>query len=287
MLQVSLLLTLLAGLSLTGGTLGLDLTKDWQNVVKSTDITLPPSLPYTFQVKADWGGNPDADDLVITLRSTINDDVNVEFELNARKFKTTACQSSSPQDVQIPDSGVGDWNFEMSTSEVKVSLNGKEVVSITNECMLGYVSPAKWIQFSGRDDVSRQFRLLPEPCTGFPSDWQSVEPMTSGTTTPSGTSVNVVCTDSRANKGSTEVTCKIGEEWTFEVKPDCVYQCTGFDESEFPNMFIPALPAYEGEELEVQCYGGTVQLGSDTVTCNKGTEFTFNIKPECSRPGKT
>ena len=66
--------------------------------------------------------------------------------------------------------------------------------------------------------------LFSEPCTGFPSDWQSVEPMTSGTTTPSGTSVNVVCTDSRANKGSTEVTCKSGQEWTFEVKPDCVYR---------------------------------------------------------------
>ena len=65
-------------------------------------------------------------------------------------------------------------------------------------------------------------------------------------------------------------------------------ECTGVDENEFPNMFIPALPADEGEELEVQCYGGTVQLGSDTVTCNKGTEFTYDgIKPECSRPGKT
>ena len=64
-------------------------------------------------------------------------------------------------------------------------------------------------------------------------------------------------------------------------------ECTGVDENEFPNMFIPALPADEGEELEVQCYGGTVQLGSDTVTCNKGTEFTFNIKPECKKLGKT
>ena len=42
--------------------------------------------------------------------------------------------------------------------------------------------------------------------------------------TSSGTPVVVACTDSRVNKGSEEVTCKTGQEWTFAVAPECVYR---------------------------------------------------------------
>ena len=52
-------------------------------------------------------------------------------------------------------------------------------------------------------------------------------------------------------------------------------------------MFIPALPADQGAELQVQCFGGTVQQGSETVTCKIDRTFTYNgIKPECTKLGK-
>ena len=67
-----------------------------------------------------------------------------------------------------------------------------------------------------------------------------------------------------------------------------VSECTSLDETEFPNMFIPALPADEKEVLKVQCFGGTVQLGSETVTCDKDRTFTYDsdTKPECRKLGK-
>ena len=51
-------------------------------------------------------------------------------------------------------------------------------------------------------------------------------------------------------------------------------------------MFIPALPAYEGDVLTVQCYRDTVQLGSEIVTCYKDQRFNSNIGPECRKLGK-
>ena len=51
-------------------------------------------------------------------------------------------------------------------------------------------------------------------------------------------------------------------------------------------MFIPALPADEGAELQVQCFGGTVQMGSEIVTCDKDRTFTYDTKPECRKLGK-
>ena len=52
-------------------------------------------------------------------------------------------------------------------------------------------------------------------------------------------------------------------------------------------MFIPGLPADEGAELQVQCYGGTSQLGGDHVKCVSGEEFDYNdeTKPDCRETG--
>ena len=58
------------------------------------------------------------------------------------------------------------------------------------------------------------------------------------------------------------------------------------DEEKFPNMFIPTLPVDEGEILQVQCFGGTVQLGSETVTCKNGSEYMYDVKPNCREIGK-
>ena len=52
-------------------------------------------------------------------------------------------------------------------------------------------------------------------------------------------------------------------------------------------MFIPALPAYEGDVLTVQCFRDTVQLGSEIVTCHKEQSFNFDIDPECRELGKS
>ena len=50
-------------------------------------------------------------------------------------------------------------------------------------------------------------------------------------------------------------------------------------------MFVPDLPGYEGTVLQVQCFGGAVQLGSGTVTCEKDQSFTYDSKPECRKLG--
>ena len=61
-------------------------------------------------------------------------------------------------------------------------------------------------------------------------------------------------------------------------------------EKEFPNMFfIPALPAYKGDELQVQCFGGTVHLGAEMVTCVSGSDYNHDsekYKPNCREIGK-
>ena len=72
-----------------------------------------------------------------------------------------------------------------------------------------------------------------------------------------------------------------------ELLTDQLSECTGIDETEFPNMFVPDLPEDEGTVLRVQCFGGTVQLGSGTVTCEKDQSFTYDSKPECRKLGKT
>ena len=64
------------------------------------------------------------------------------------------------------------------------------------------------------------------------------------------------------------------------------------NEEEFQNMFfIPALPVYQGDELQVQCFGGTVHLGAETVTCESGSEYNHahagDNKPTCREIGKT
>ena len=63
--------------------------------------------------------------------------------------------------------------------------------------------------------------LFSEPCTAYPSTWQHVK---FPGETPSGDLVTVACTDSRVNKGSEEVTCKTGQQWTSDVTPECVYR---------------------------------------------------------------
>ena len=49
-------------------------------------------------------------------------------------------------------------------------------------------------------------------------------------------------------------------------------------------MLIP-LPADKDTELQVTCVAGTIQLGGDKVTCDKGDEFTYNTKPNCRQIG--
>ena len=89
-----------------------------------------------------------------------NYQANIEFKLGARTYKPAYCDDN-PTSVSIPDDGVGIWKFEMSETEVKVSLNGKDIVSDTQDCLLEHVHPAKWIMFSGKDDVSQEFRFIP------------------------------------------------------------------------------------------------------------------------------
>ena len=50
-------------------------------------------------------------------------------------------------------------------------------------------------------------------------------------------------------------------------------------------MLIP-LPADKDTELQVMCVAGTIQLGGDKVTCEKGDKFTYDPKPYCRQIGK-
>ena len=147
-----------------------------------------------------------------------------------------------------------------------------------------------------------------------------MKPLSTSEEIDAGSKVTVQCEDTRVSKGSSEVTCTSGDQWQFEEKPDCVLrefplllcsvmnelnliqhnqpllitdpshdihpsECTGFDGTALPNMFIPSLPAYEGAESEVTCFAGTFQLGGDHVICVSGKEFRYVKKPDCREIG--
>ena len=66
--------------------------------------------------------------------------------------------------------------------------------------------------------------IISDPCTAvaYPSDWSHVKPMIEGKETDAGMKVTVECEAPRVNRGSSDVTCKTGDQWEFGEKPDCL-----------------------------------------------------------------
>ena len=122
---------------------------------KGIDTQLPSSLPYTFQIKAEWNGDVDNDDLVFML---LPDYEILEFEVSQKELRTTTCGTLP---VKIPSTVSGVWTFEMSNQQMEVSLNGYTIITVShnNECLMKYIRAATAVVFSDKDDISQQIRL--------------------------------------------------------------------------------------------------------------------------------
>ncbi|XP_063686024.1 uncharacterized protein LOC134819805 [Bolinopsis microptera] len=192
-----------------------------------------------------------------------------------------SCPDTEKNDLEIENSDTGIWTIKVTNAHIEFLLDGELVTSCEDACLMSEVHATNVIQFGAKDDISKSFRLQLDPCTEYPSDWNHVEPSSAGEEIDAGSKVTVECKATRVNKGGSEVTCTSGNQWEFEEKPDCVLQCTGFDETYLPNMFSPSLPAYEGAQSMVTCFAGTFQLGGEHVVCVSGEEFSYDTKPDC------
>ena len=68
--------------------------------------------------------------------------------------------------------------------------------------------------------------------------------------------------------------------------------CTDQFDASWANNLVVAesstnqLPAKYGDEITLKCEDGYEQKGSDTITCQDGTQFTFSTQPNCEKLGK-
>ncbi|XP_063692874.1 uncharacterized protein LOC134824828 [Bolinopsis microptera] len=78
------------------------------------------------------------------------------------------------------------------------------------------------IKFHYSETASDFYRPLTVICTGLKAEWTSTIKTAANFPVDPGTVVEVTCSDPEAlNKGSNEVTCTIGTEFTFSKEPCC------------------------------------------------------------------
>ena len=73
-------------------------------------------------------------------------------------------------------------------------------------------------------DIKKNLKYSAAPdCTGLKKEWTSMIKTTTQFPVNSGTVVEVACSYSDAvNKGSSEVTCTSGTDFTFSKEPSCL-----------------------------------------------------------------
>ena len=85
---------------------------------------------------------------------------NFQFNVARKQLETPNCGVTS---ISLPIEVSGDWTFEVSSQQMKVSLNEHTIRTISSheKCLMKYVRAATQIKFMDKDDLSRQIRLLP------------------------------------------------------------------------------------------------------------------------------